>query len=331
MFDKKNTIISGELREISTSPRKIEKLPSKRSRLNEKIGQGALGLITNGQEETQEIEMGVLSDGTPFLTQRGLARLCGIENAHIGSISSQWNESPEKLKIKRIKELLAFKGFFIRCPHIHVMNGEQTIYAYPDQVCLAVLEYYAFDAGNFIKQEAIENFRDLAGTALQDYIYKQVGYNANSNVPEIWKQFHDRMSLVYDSLPVGYFGVFKEIADMILTLGQKGLAIDSSFIPDISIGICWGRYWGENNLQQEYGERIKYEHNYPDYFPQAKSNPQEPWCYPEKALGEFRRWVREVYIDKGYLVKYITSQVKKKALPESLTQSVMLDFVKKDG
>jgi hypothetical protein len=28
--------------------------------------------------------MGVLKDGTPLLNQRGLARLCGIENAHIG-------------------------------------------------------------------------------------------------------------------------------------------------------------------------------------------------------------------------------------------------------
>jgi hypothetical protein len=32
--------------------------------------------------------MGVLSDGTPFLTQRGLAAFCGVENAHIGTISS---------------------------------------------------------------------------------------------------------------------------------------------------------------------------------------------------------------------------------------------------
>jgi hypothetical protein len=39
------------------------------------------------------IGMGVLSDGTPYLNQRGLATLCGVRNAHIGTIiSSQWAE-----------------------------------------------------------------------------------------------------------------------------------------------------------------------------------------------------------------------------------------------
>ena len=41
-----------------------------------------------------------------------------------------------------------------------------------------------------------------------------------------------------------------------------------------------------------YGERVKFDHNYPSYFPQSASNPQEAWCYPEAALGEFRCWFR---------------------------------------
>jgi hypothetical protein len=44
----------------------------------------------NGVEKDTDINgigMGVLSDGTPYLNQRGLAALCGVQNAHIGTIS----------------------------------------------------------------------------------------------------------------------------------------------------------------------------------------------------------------------------------------------------
>ena len=76
-------------------------------------------------------------------------------------------------------------------------------------------------------------------------------------------------------------------------------------MPDISVGQLWSKYWTAESLEVLYGERIKYEHNYPAYFPQAGSNPQHPFCYPDDALGEFRKWVREVYLAKrmpGYLL-----------------------------
>jgi hypothetical protein len=73
-------------------------------------------------------------------------------------------------------------------------------------------------------------------------------------------------------------------------------------------------------LTEKFGERTKYLHNYPDYFPQAQSNPQEPWCYPEAALGEFRRWFRETYIGDGKFTKYLTSKVQSRELPASFAQ-----------
>ena len=50
--------------------------------------QGALPLGIQKSGDYGEIGMGVLSDGTPYLNQRGLAVLCGVQNAHIGTISS---------------------------------------------------------------------------------------------------------------------------------------------------------------------------------------------------------------------------------------------------
>jgi hypothetical protein len=170
----------------------------------------------------------------------------------------------------------------------------------------------------------------LAGKALRDFIYTQVGYDPNSKVPQAWKRFHDRVSLSYNSVPKGYFGIFKEIADMIVTLGQAGLHIDAGFLPDISVGRAWSEHWAEANLAATYGERIKFEHNYPHYFPQAKSNPQEPWCYPEAALGEFRRWFRESYVGEGKFKKYMESNVRQNQLPVSFAQLAIAAYVDKD-
>jgi hypothetical protein len=45
-------------------------------------------------------------------------------------------------------------------------------------VCLAILEYYAFEAGTNVKPEAVRNFRQLAGMALREFISTQLGYRS---------------------------------------------------------------------------------------------------------------------------------------------------------
>jgi hypothetical protein len=54
--------------------------------------------------------------------------------------------------------------------------------------------------------------------------------------------------------------------------------------------------------------------------PQSASNPQEAWCYPEAALGEFRRWFREAYVGEGKFAAYLLNKVQQKALPASFAQ-----------
>lgn len=282
--------------------------------------QRSLPLGIAKQIEIDGVGMGVLSDGTAFLTGRGLARLCGIAHAQIQRLSADWIEGVSKQRIDTIKELLRQRGIqTAEKPYITLDQRSGVFFAYPDFVCLAILEYYAFEADTH-QPEARRNFRLLAGAALREFIYKEVGYDPTNSVPDAWKQFHDRVSLTYSKLPKGHFGIFKEMADMIVTLGQKGLHIDNKFVPDISVGMHWSKYWTTNDLSAQFGERIKWEHNYPDYFPQARSNPQDSWCYPESALGEFRRWLRDIYIGEGKFRKYITGQVEKRELPVSFAQ-----------
>jgi len=282
--------------------------------------QGTLDLGIEKQIEIDGIGMGVLSDGTPFLTGRGLARLCGVAHKVIQDLSAEWNEEPLKSRVLNIKKILAQRGITPEQPYVSIIQRSGTFFAYSDSVCLSILEYYAFDAGINVKEEAKKNFRLLAGHALREFIFTQVGYDPTHSVPDEWKQFHDRVSLTYNSLPRGYFGIFKEMADMIVTLGQAGAHIDSKFVPDISVGLHWAKHWAANQCDATYGPRREFEHNYPRYFPQSKSNPQDCWCYPDSALGEFRRWLRDDYIGTGKFKKYITEKVKHQELPASFAQ-----------
>lgn len=286
--------------------------------------QGSLDLNVERQAEVNGLEMGVLSDGTPFLTGRALALLCGVHHRAIQDLTADWGEFIPKARVSAIRDILSARGLAFDKPYVQTwQKGSATFFAYPDAICLAVLEYYAFEASQtdqVSRDTAVKNYRALAGHALREFIYKQLGYDPNTNVPQQWRQFHDRVSLVYNAIPAAYFGIFKEIAEMIVTLGQAGVHIDDTFVPDISVGQHWAKHWAASFYDMHYGERIKFDHNYPAYFPQAASNPQEAWCYPEAALGEFRRWFRENYIGEGKFAKYLLQKVEQKKLPASFAQ-----------
>jgi len=280
--------------------------------------QAKLDLGIEKDTDVSGIGMGVLSDGTPYLNQRGLAALCGVMNAHIGTISSQWNEADEKPRIKSIKAILTKVSLSPKSPHIEVMHKGVNHFCYPSDVCLAILEYYAFDAGANCQPQARDNFRILAGSQLRDLIYSQVGYDPTG--VHRFDKWHERIALNFQSAPKGFFHVFNEAHTIIYELILAGAEIDEHFVVDISIGLHWSKHWGDNGLETHYGARGKWPHNYPESHPQAKSNPQESWCYPLAALGAYREWLQGVYIDGGKFGSYLNGKVSRGQLPTSFAQ-----------
>lgn len=286
-------------------------------------GQLSLPLGIEKEIEIDGIGMGVLTDGTPYLTARGLARMCGVDHAAIVRMTQNWGE-PKKRE-RRIQEIIAQSGIVLASPYIEIHLLGTAHYAYPDTVCMAVLEYYAFEAEQVDRTKALHTYRFLARKSLEDFIYGQVGYDPRGAIPIAWQQFHDRVTAAYGGVPNGYFSIFKEAADLIVTLIRGGADVGVHFIPDISIGIAWSKYWVGDDLDSRFGKREKYAHNYPQYFPQAMSNPQDAHCYPDAALGEFRRWMRETYLpDK--LPTYLQKKVKEGALPASFAEMARLTF-----
>jgi hypothetical protein len=290
--------------------------------------QAELPLTVERAIERDGIGMGVLENGTPFLTQRAIGDLCGVRNKYIGEISSGWDAVDPSKEVKRLKEMLFEQSISIpKLPHFEVVEGARRYLAYPDYICTAMLEYFAFEANRQGAPIALQNYRKLLRNGLKEYIYRATGYQPSKD-DDVWRIFKDRVSLTYDAVPEGYFGVFKEMASLIVTLGLSGLHIDEQFVPDISVGQAWAKHWSAKQLAERFGSSISYAHNYPEYFAQAASNPQIAKCYPDDALGEFRRWFREDYIGEGRFKKYLSKKVSEKQLPDGYVERAMLALSK---
>ena len=122
------------------------------------------------------------------------------------------------------------------------------------------------------------------------------------------RNFHERV-LLNDQLPVGYFSIFREIADLVVHMIKGGCPLDDHTVPDISVGQQWSKYWVDNELGAECGDRIKHPHFFPDWFPQSAINPVETWIYPANALGTFHMWMYRNYIPQQF-PKYVRNKIK---------------------
>ncbi|MGK7895463.1 MAG: hypothetical protein AB4372_18050 [Xenococcus sp. (in: cyanobacteria)] len=272
--------------------------------------------------ETDGIEMGVLEDGTPFLTGRGLATVCGISPGTLNDWGEETPKIGDRLRMGKMAKLLADQGFEGDRFFDKVDFKGQQSNAYNDAVCMAFLEYYAFEAGEKrCTEEAKNNYRVLARKTLREFIYRTVGYDPRDIVPISWRHFHDR--LVLNSVPLGYFSVFKETADIVVSAIREGLIVDSGTVPDISVGKTWSTYWKNQNLASIYGARIQYPHEYPDYFPQAEANGSiYAYLYPIDALGLFRKWLNTEYLPTKF-PSYLKRKVKQGAIPASSVELLL--------
>lgn len=277
-------------------------------------------------KEVNGIEMGVLDDGTAFLGQRGLAAFCDLtNNGALSILSKEWEEERDNTTKERlifIRDYLYERGYHENSLFIQLERNNGIVYAYPDIVCMAILEYYAFEAKE-PKERAKQNFRLLARNSFREFIYRAVGYNPEVKELNRWKYFLDRVDANYDNPPSGFFSIFQEMVKHTHFLIKNKFIVNDKTIPDLSVGKAWGAYWSGNNLASQYGERVQYQHNYPDYYPQALSNPQHPWAYPNAVLPVFREWLENVYFASKF-PKYLMDKVKQKQISLQTKDNILL-------
>ena len=244
--------------------------------------------------------MGVLQNGMPYLTQRGLASMSGAARATIFEITQEWEQAvgspiPAQSRIAFFQDYLLKNGYDEGRLFIEISKNGSPHYAYPDIVCMAFLEYFAFESQR-TNETAVKNYRNLARFGLQQFIYRALDYHP----ADPWALHNARVSLLHDSVPAGYFSVFKESTGLIVDLIHSGLTVNQHTIPDGSVGITWGPCWTSKGYDGDFGSRVTYDHYYPPQFPQSASNPQQAWAYPDAALPTFRQWFREVYLRTKY-------------------------------
>lgn len=252
------------------------------------------------EAEVGGVEMGVLENGIPYLTQRGLAAMAGAARSTIQELTQEWQQAQAsglfpKGRIQYFKEYLTSKGFDEPQLFIEITKEGSPHYAYPDVVSMAIVEYFAFEAQR-TNDTAIKNFRSLARFGLQQFIYEALGYHPEDK----WLLFNARVSLLKDSVPAGYFSIFKETSGLVVDLINAGLTVNEHTMPDGSVGGVWGRYWTANEYDLRFGERIHYPHYFPSEYPQSGSNPQPAWAYPNESWAEFQRWFRATYLPTKY-------------------------------
>jgi len=262
-----------------------------------------LNLIPVREVEVDGIQMGVLANGTPYLTMRGLAIMCGVRPSVIQGLAADWQAERLKPRGKIIDASLKSQGHTSPSLYIRTKGNGGEVHAYTDAVCMSILEYYAFDASQPNAETARSNYRILARDSFRRFIYSKTGYHENQ-ITQSWINYQDRI-LLNDQLPYDYFSVFREIADLMVHLVNGGLPINDHTVPDGSVGTAWGKYWTNNEMDDKYRPRIKFAHKYPDSYRQSAANSFiKPWIYPIEALGDFRKWLYATYAVEnlpGYL------------------------------
>lgn len=267
------------------------------------------------------VEMGVLEDGTAYLTGRGLAKVCGVANSNIFAESKAWGEGDRS---SRLAQHILKLGYLEDSLFISTVKNGSAINAYPDVVCMAFMDYYGNERANPV-ETARQNFRLLAQAGMRLYIYRATGYSPVTRVPNVWQKFHDRLTL--NRPKRHFFSVFHEMSSMVLLAIQNGLVVDEHTIPDISIGRIWSDHWTKTNLESLHGPREKFPHIYPDYFPQSRANEAiDAWIYPLSALGEFKLWMEDEYLPTKF-PKYLDGKVKKGQLPAAVAREIVARLV----
>lgn len=281
-----------------------------------------LDLKIIAEKETDEVGLGVLSNGTPFLTGRGLARLCGVSPSNITAIVDDWQSETPKKRTNSIRDNIRRNHKDDTQAFIAVTKNGVVQHAFPEHVCMAVLEYYTFDATSK-NEHANKAYRTLARKGFHDFVYEQVGLPKGASTTDLaTRQFLDRAVHFKNVVPTGYFCIFNEITEIFAHLALEGVSIDSGFVPDISVGKCWAKYWKDNNLQNIHGMTSTFSGQFPDYYPQSAAGPVDIKCYPEDAIPEFRKWMRDQYF-KDKFPNYLSGKVKNKVLAPAVATKIL--------
>jgi hypothetical protein len=171
-------------------------------------------------------ELGVLIDGIPFASAGGLAVLCGVTTKTITDVGQYVDNDDDKFRSGKIANLLTEYDYQGDKLYEILLHDGQEIYAYSEPVCMAFLEYYAYEAGKRCTQKAKNLARALMRKSFKDFVYELVGYKETkrSSFSEyVLSRFLIHHDVDEMRLPDGYFCLFDKMIEL---LQKFDLSID---------------------------------------------------------------------------------------------------------
>ncbi|MDA0673529.1 MAG: hypothetical protein O3C67_07470 [Cyanobacteria bacterium] len=265
--------------------------------LNTDLSPSPLEVIQSIEVAGFPIEVGLLRDGTPFLSGRGLAKACGISNSTLVGWGELTPQPGEKYRAGKMANLLASYGytgdrFFVRVASGVAMGSKPQVSAYPYQVCMAFLDYYAFEAH---KEEARNSLRILSEKQLPQFIYEAIGYPSAPS-PTVVPNAH-REPPLRGPIPEGYFSVFHLTARGAVRTLPTPSGFPRPLFSYTQIERAWHRYWDIHTLWRDHGPRRTYLRRCLDVVPHRTVDGYvKTYLYPLAALEAFQRWLNWDYI-----------------------------------
>ncbi|MEM9767284.1 MAG: hypothetical protein AAF892_05325 [Cyanobacteria bacterium P01_D01_bin.71] len=243
------------------------------------------------------IEVGVLPDGTPFMSGRELARACGISNSTLvgwGEVAPQLGDRHRAGKLAELLATYRYEGdrLFMRLPDGAQFAGRTNVSVYPYQVCLAFLDYYAFEASKPAARDSLRllNEKQLPQSicaAIKEPLPKDPLQQTIS--PQLDPFRHRPLR---NGIPVGYFEVGQVLAEDFAPSAPLTELRNARFI---NIDKAWNRYWNIQQLSQQYGDRLA--------MPQHPLNDwarTQQYVYPAAASKVFQEWLVLHYLPDRY-------------------------------
>jgi hypothetical protein len=264
--------------------------------------------------EFDGIEMGVFEDGTPFLTGKGLAFLSGVEPESIRQIGLGSTSDDEKGRAGKISTLLQQIGYDSNELYRRITIDGKEMNAYPEPVCLAVIRYYADEAGKRCTSKAKEVVWIFFQKTFREFVYALTGYNTKQLT---FSQYtlsritnHHQIAPDQISLPDGYFCLFDKMIEILqkfdlrigYQLGQDWYDTRKNgkrFLePDISLGIHFSSLFTSDFEEAD----RKYNEEYNLRFNNSKITKEKFWTQKLIKL----KWIRDrLSAEKFLRDKYI--------------------------
>lgn len=126
-------------------------------------------------KEVNGIEMGVLDNGIPFLTELGLSKIAGINRSMLRRLSADWALEKTKPRGQKIQELLEERGCNEDYLFLYAIQNGEDINAYHEYACMAILEYYAFET-DAPRKEAKSAYRIFSRAGFRSFIHSVTEY-----------------------------------------------------------------------------------------------------------------------------------------------------------